>query len=68
MPSMSGLQFTRELRKTRPDIPILMTSGYIDPQDQISAIRLGVTPVLIKPLSRKNSSLFFTTSFKSAGS
>ena len=30
-----------------------MTSGYIDPQDQISAIRLGVTPVLTKPFSRK---------------
>jgi CheY-like chemotaxis protein len=53
MPAMSGLQFARELRKIRPDIPILMTSGYIDPQDQINAIRLGVRAVLTKPVSRK---------------
>jgi DNA-binding response OmpR family regulator len=31
----------------------MLTSGYIDPQDQISAIRLGVTPVLTKPFRRK---------------
>ena len=30
-----------------------MTSGYIDPQDQITAIRLGVRAVLVKPVSRK---------------
>ena len=53
MPAMSGLQFARELRKIRPNIPILMTSGYIDPQDQINAIRLGVSAVLTKPVSRK---------------
>ena len=53
MPSMSGLQFARELRKIRSDIPILMTSGYVDPQDQINAIRLGVRAVLTKPVSRK---------------
>jgi PAS domain S-box-containing protein len=53
MPAMSGLQFARELRKIRPDIPILMTSGYIDPQDQINATRLGVRAMLTKPVSRK---------------
>jgi PAS domain S-box-containing protein len=53
MPAMSGLQFARELRKIRADIPILMTSGYMDPQDQINAIRLGVRAVLTKPVSRK---------------
>ncbi len=53
MPAMSGLQFARELRKIRSDIPILMTSGYVDPQDQINAIRLGVRAVLTKPVSRK---------------
>ena len=53
MPAISGLQFARELRKIRPDIPILLASGYIDPQDQITGIRLGVRAVLTKPISRK---------------
>lgn len=53
MPAISGLQFAGELRKIRPDIPILLTSGYIDPQDQITAIRLGVHAVLTKPISHK---------------
>ena len=33
--------------------PHPMTSGHIDPQDQITAIRLGVRTVLVKPVSRK---------------
>jgi PAS domain S-box-containing protein len=52
MPAMSGLQFARELRKIRADIPILLSSGYIDPDDQIIAKRLGIEAILTKPVSR----------------
>ncbi|MGB7844186.1 MAG: PAS domain S-box protein [Candidatus Acidiferrum sp.] len=51
MPSMSGLQFVREIQKLRPDIPIILSSGYFSPQDQMDADRLGVRITLTKPVS-----------------
>ena len=30
MPGMSGLALAREVRKTRPDLPVLLATGYSD--------------------------------------
>jgi PAS domain S-box-containing protein len=49
MPGMSGLEFARELLATRPDIPIVMTSGYVRPEDQEKALRMGLRDLLLKP-------------------
>jgi CheY-like chemotaxis protein len=49
MPGMSGLEFARELLATRPDIPIIMTSGYVRPEDQEKALRMGLRDLLLKP-------------------
>ena len=54
MPSMSGLQFVREVQKLRPDIPIILTSGYFNPQDQLDAAQLGVRSILTKPVSPRD--------------
>lgn len=53
MPAMSGLQFARELRKMRSDIPIVLTSGYFDPENQRQAAKLGVRAILAKPVGAK---------------
>ena len=45
---------------------MLMTSGYIDPQDQMSATRLGVRAILTKPVSRKELLQPFMEFFKGA--
>jgi PAS domain S-box-containing protein len=52
MPGMSGLQFVRELRKIRSEIPIILTSGYVDPEDLLNANLLSVRSILTKPVSR----------------
>jgi PAS domain S-box-containing protein len=49
MPGMSGLELAREVHAVRPDIPIFMTSGYLHPDDQAAALRLGIREVILKP-------------------
>ena len=34
MPGMSGFDCAQELLETRPDIPIVLTSGYVRPEDE----------------------------------
>lgn len=51
MPGMSGLQLAHQLRKFRPDLPVLLTSGYISPDDQAKADRLGIRAILTKPVN-----------------
>jgi PAS domain S-box-containing protein len=49
MPDLSGFDLARELRAIRPDVPIIMTSGYARPQDQEAAARLGIVELILKP-------------------
>ncbi len=53
MPGMSGLQLTHQIRMIRPDIPVILTSGYINPEDQAKADRLGIRAILSKPVNTK---------------
>jgi PAS domain S-box-containing protein len=49
MPGMSGVDLARVLLEVRPDLPILMTSGYVRAEDVESARRLGIRAVVLKP-------------------
>ena len=49
MPGMSGFDCAREMLKLRPDIPIVLTSGYLRPEDEMGAKRIGIRAVLSKP-------------------
>jgi CheY-like chemotaxis protein len=49
MPQMSGFDLARELHAVRPSIPILMTSGYVRPEDRDAARAVGIRDVLLKP-------------------
>lgn len=49
MPSMSGIELAREFKQIRSDFPIVVTSGYIFPQDQEAAKHLGVRELILKP-------------------
>jgi PAS domain S-box-containing protein len=49
MPNMTGFDLARALRERRPDIPILMTSGYARPEDRRLARELGVAEFILKP-------------------
>ncbi|HVF17751.1 MAG TPA: response regulator [Steroidobacteraceae bacterium] len=49
MPGMSGFDIARELRSIRADIPILMTSGYVRPEDRETAHARGIRDLILKP-------------------
>jgi PAS domain S-box-containing protein len=53
MPGMSGLQLAHQVRKIRADLPVILTSGYINPDDQAKADRLGIQAILTKPVDTK---------------
>jgi CheY-like chemotaxis protein len=50
MPELSGSQLAQQLRKIRPDIPILLMSGYIGPNIAALARQANVNDLLAKPL------------------
>jgi PAS domain S-box-containing protein len=49
MPGASGLDFARNVLALRPDVPVILTTGYIDPDDLDLARRIGVCEVILKP-------------------
>jgi CheY-like chemotaxis protein len=49
MPGASGLEFARGVLAIRPDIPVVLTTGYIDPADLDLARNIGVREVILKP-------------------
>jgi PAS domain S-box-containing protein len=50
MPDMTGSDLARAIRAIRPDMPILLMSGYVTPQFAARAREIGVLEVLAKPL------------------
>lgn len=49
MPTMSGIDFAREVLSTRPDLPVVMISGYVRPKDRELVKEVGVRELLLKP-------------------
>lgn len=49
MPGMSGFHLAQSLLEVRADLPIVMTTGYVRPQDRETARRCGVRELILKP-------------------
>lgn len=49
MPHLSGVEVTRQVLALRSDIPVIMTSGYVRPEDEATARSLGVRAMVLKP-------------------
>jgi CheY-like chemotaxis protein len=54
MPDMSGTDLAREMRKLRPDIPIILMSGYSGPLLAERAATAGINDLLKKPLQSRD--------------
>jgi len=52
MPDLTGIELAGEVRRLRPDVPILLMSGYKGPQLTALAQAAGVGEILHKPLVR----------------
>ena len=53
MPIMNGVQASRQLRKTHPDLPVLVLTTYMDDKWLFDAIRAGATGYLLKDRPRQ---------------
>jgi PAS domain S-box-containing protein len=54
MPNMTGDKLSVELTKIRPDIPVLLCSGFRETMTREKAASLGIKNFLLKPISIKN--------------
>lgn len=49
MPEMSGMELLSELHRQKPEIPVVILTGYGRREDVIEALRLGASNFLLKP-------------------
>jgi CheY-like chemotaxis protein len=49
MPGMSGFHLAEALLKLRPDVPIILTTGYVRLEDKEMAGRVGIRELILKP-------------------
>ncbi len=53
MPEITGVQLTKKLLKTRPDIPIIMCTGYSSTIDSEKANLIGTKAFIMKPIDTR---------------
>lgn len=51
MPHMTGLQLARRMMAIRPDIPIILCTGYSHQISEENAKKLGINEFIMKPIS-----------------
>jgi PAS domain S-box-containing protein len=49
MPGMSGMEVSRQMLEIRPDIPVLLATGYVRNEDVEQARSIGIREVIWKP-------------------
>lgn len=50
MPRCDGIEATRRLRRTAPDVPVILLTAFSDLATQRAASAAGATRVMLKPL------------------
>ncbi len=50
MPGMDGLELLREVKRRRPDLPVMMVTAYGDDERRRRASELGAFEFLTKPV------------------
>ena len=52
MPQMTGFNLAKELKQIRPDVPIILCTGFSDTSDMDKAKAVGVSGLVMKPIVR----------------
>lgn len=53
MPHLTGLQLAGQLREIRPDLPVILCTGFSENIDEMNFKSQGVSDFLMKPIARK---------------
>jgi CheY-like chemotaxis protein/signal transduction histidine kinase len=51
MPDLTGFELAQRMLSIRPDIPVLLTTGYSEMVDEVRAREIGIREYLMKPLT-----------------
>ena len=51
LPKMSGLEILKEVRRTRPTLPIIILTAMGSEQDRVAGLKLGADDYVVKPFS-----------------
>jgi PAS domain S-box-containing protein len=54
MPQLTGMDLAREIKKNRPDLPIILCTGYSEEATPEKALEAGITAYLYKPVSSRD--------------
>ncbi len=54
MPYMTGLQLSQKIKEMRPDLPIILCSGYSEKLYKEKALAMGISRYIQKPLDMDN--------------
>lgn len=54
MPDMSGAELAREILRLRPDLPIILCTGYSETIDEPQALAIGIKAFMLKPFTAKD--------------
>lgn len=54
MPGMGGVEAFRRIRQIAPGIPVLLSSGFTDPQAAAALLREGLNGLIAKPYRMEN--------------
>ncbi|MBN1846972.1 MAG: response regulator [Deltaproteobacteria bacterium] len=54
MPEMTGIDLLKKIKQIRPNIPIILCTGYSDLIDEDKANDLGIAAYLVKPIETKD--------------
>jgi UDP-3-O-[3-hydroxymyristoyl] N-acetylglucosamine deacetylase len=51
MPEIDGIELLRQIKNSRPQLPVIMISGHANIQNAVAATRLGASDFIEKPFS-----------------
>lgn len=51
LPDISGVDLVRSIRKERPDLPVILITGYPTTENALAAIESGASEFLAKPFT-----------------
>jgi YesN/AraC family two-component response regulator len=50
---MTGVNLAQQMLKTRPDLPIILATGFSERINEDQALALGIRKFLLKPILRR---------------
>jgi CheY-like chemotaxis protein len=51
MPKMTGTDLAREIMQIRPDVPIILCTGFNERVSEESSREMGISALIMKPVS-----------------